>query len=140
MDMTALFLSRLQFAFTVSFHIIFPSLTIGLAAWLTVLEASHLASGRSLAVSFLVLHDSLRDHHRPSRCAPFQPGVHVLGRRSLRIPSHAGLHGDQLSRLSGQGWASLQPLLAGRRSGANEFMELTLVNACRMAWCQIVAL
>ena len=31
---TALFLSRLQFAFTISFHIIFPSFTIGLAAWL----------------------------------------------------------------------------------------------------------
>jgi cytochrome d ubiquinol oxidase subunit I len=39
---TALLLSRLQFAFTVSFHIIFPSFTIGLAAWLTVLEACHL--------------------------------------------------------------------------------------------------
>jgi len=46
MDVTALFLSRLQFAFTVSFHIIFPSFTIGLAAWLTVLEALHLATGR----------------------------------------------------------------------------------------------
>jgi cytochrome bd ubiquinol oxidase subunit I len=42
MDTTALLLSRLQFAFTVSFHIIFPSFTIGLAAWLTVLEALHL--------------------------------------------------------------------------------------------------
>jgi cytochrome d ubiquinol oxidase subunit I len=39
MDLSALLLSRLQFAFTVSFHIIFPSFTIGLAAWLTVLEA-----------------------------------------------------------------------------------------------------
>ena len=46
MDLTALFLSRLQFAFTVSFHIIFPSFTIGLAAWLTVLEALHLWTGR----------------------------------------------------------------------------------------------
>jgi cytochrome bd ubiquinol oxidase subunit I len=46
MDITALLLSRLQFAFTVSFHIIYPSFTIGLAAWLTVLEALHLASGR----------------------------------------------------------------------------------------------
>jgi cytochrome d ubiquinol oxidase subunit I len=45
-DITALLLSRLQFAFTVSFHIIFPSFTIGLAAWLTVLEALHLATGR----------------------------------------------------------------------------------------------
>jgi len=46
MELTALFLSRLQFAFTVSFHIIFPSFTIGLAAWLTVLEALHLWTGR----------------------------------------------------------------------------------------------
>jgi len=46
MDVTALLLSRLQFAFTVSFHIIFPSFTIGLVAWLTVLESLHLATGR----------------------------------------------------------------------------------------------
>src|SRR3984893_13360564 len=46
MDVTALLLSRLQFAFTVSFHIIFPSFTIGLAAWLTGLESLHLATGR----------------------------------------------------------------------------------------------
>src|SRR6267378_3013239 len=46
MDMTALLLSRIQFAFTISFHIIFPAFTIGLAAWLTVLEALHLRTGR----------------------------------------------------------------------------------------------
>jgi cytochrome bd ubiquinol oxidase subunit I len=46
MNTTALLLSRLQFAFTVSFHIIFPSFTIGLAAWLTVLEALHLWTKR----------------------------------------------------------------------------------------------
>ena len=46
MDLTALLLSRLQFAFTISFHIIFPSFTIGLAAWLTVLEALGLATRR----------------------------------------------------------------------------------------------
>jgi cytochrome d ubiquinol oxidase subunit I len=46
MDITALLLSRLQFAFTVSFHIIYPSFTIGLAAWLTALEALYLASDR----------------------------------------------------------------------------------------------
>src|ERR1700740_1242461 len=47
MDLTALLLSRLQFAFTISFHIIFPSFTIGLAAWLTVLEALYLKTGRT---------------------------------------------------------------------------------------------
>ncbi len=31
-------LSRIQFAFTISFHIIFPSFTIGLASWLVVVE------------------------------------------------------------------------------------------------------
>ncbi|MBV8522110.1 MAG: cytochrome ubiquinol oxidase subunit I [Acetobacteraceae bacterium] len=46
MDIAALLLSRLQFAFTISFHIIFPSFSIGLAAWLTVLEALHLWTGR----------------------------------------------------------------------------------------------
>jgi cytochrome d ubiquinol oxidase subunit I len=46
MDITAPLLSRMQFAFTVSFHIIFPSFTIGLAAWLTLLEALHLWTGR----------------------------------------------------------------------------------------------
>ncbi len=35
MDNIAFLLSRLQFAVTVSFHIIYPSFTIGLAAWLT---------------------------------------------------------------------------------------------------------
>jgi len=46
MHMTALLLSRIQFAFTITFHIIFPSFTIGLAAWLTVIEAMALATGR----------------------------------------------------------------------------------------------
>jgi len=36
--MDALILSRLQFAFTIAFHIIFPSFTIGLASFLAVLE------------------------------------------------------------------------------------------------------
>src|SRR5712672_3742827 len=46
MDMTALLLSRLQFAVSITFHVIFPSFAIGLAAWLTVLEALRLATGR----------------------------------------------------------------------------------------------
>ncbi|HGN9273664.1 TPA: cytochrome ubiquinol oxidase subunit I [Providencia stuartii] len=36
--LTALELARIQFAFTVSFHIIFPAITIGLASFLAVLE------------------------------------------------------------------------------------------------------
>ena len=33
------FLSRIQFGFVISFHILFPSFTIGLAWWLAFLEA-----------------------------------------------------------------------------------------------------
>ena len=46
MDWTPLILSRIQFAFTASFHIIFPAFTIGLAAWLVVLEFLYLKIGR----------------------------------------------------------------------------------------------
>ncbi|MFT3805223.1 MAG: cytochrome ubiquinol oxidase subunit I [Burkholderiaceae bacterium] len=38
MVLDALFLARVQFAFTISFHIVFPALTIGLASYLAVLE------------------------------------------------------------------------------------------------------
>jgi cytochrome d ubiquinol oxidase subunit I len=44
-DSLALLLSRIQFAFTISFHIIFPAFTIGLAAWLALLEALHMKTG-----------------------------------------------------------------------------------------------
>ncbi len=41
-------LARIQFAFTVSFHIIFPSFTIGLASWLAVLEWRWLRTGEAV--------------------------------------------------------------------------------------------
>ena len=37
-SLTALELARIQFGFTISFHIIFPAITIGLASYLAVLE------------------------------------------------------------------------------------------------------
>ena len=45
-DLDALLLSRIQFAFTVSLHIIFPSFTIGLAAFIATLEVMWLRTGR----------------------------------------------------------------------------------------------
>jgi cytochrome d ubiquinol oxidase subunit I len=39
MDFDPILLSRLQFAFTITFHIIFPSLTIGLSAYIATLGA-----------------------------------------------------------------------------------------------------
>jgi len=41
-----LILARIQFAFTVSFHIIFPAFSIGLASYLAVLNGLHLTTGK----------------------------------------------------------------------------------------------
>jgi cytochrome d ubiquinol oxidase subunit I len=41
-------LARIQFAFTVSFHIIFPAFTIGLASYLAMLEGLWLKTGRDV--------------------------------------------------------------------------------------------
>ncbi|MDT0634565.1 cytochrome ubiquinol oxidase subunit I [Spectribacter hydrogenoxidans] len=46
--MDALLLSRLQFAFVVSFHILFPAFTIGLASWLAMLEGLWLGTGKDV--------------------------------------------------------------------------------------------
>jgi cytochrome d ubiquinol oxidase subunit I len=46
MEFDPLLLSRLQFAFVMSFHILFPAFTIGLSSWLAVLEGTWLATGR----------------------------------------------------------------------------------------------
>jgi cytochrome d ubiquinol oxidase subunit I len=44
----ALILARIQFAFTVSFHFIFPAFSIGLASFLMVLEGLWLITGKSV--------------------------------------------------------------------------------------------
>jgi cytochrome d ubiquinol oxidase subunit I len=47
-NLSALTLARIQFAFTVSFHILFPAFTIGLASWLAVLEWRWLKTGNTI--------------------------------------------------------------------------------------------
>src|ERR1051325_356767 len=44
---TALLLARVQFAFTIAFHFIFPAFSIGLASFLAVLEGLWLATGKA---------------------------------------------------------------------------------------------
>jgi len=44
---TALLLARAQFAFTISFHFLFPAFSIGLASYLAVLEALWLKTGKA---------------------------------------------------------------------------------------------
>ena len=48
MEFDALLLSRVQFAFVVAFHILFPAFTIGLAAFLAVCEGLWLRTGREV--------------------------------------------------------------------------------------------
>jgi cytochrome d ubiquinol oxidase subunit I len=47
----AILLARIQFAFTVSFHFIFPSFSIGLASYLAVLEGLWLITGRQVYIA-----------------------------------------------------------------------------------------
>ena len=49
-QMDALMLARIQFAFVISWHIIFPAFSIGLASWLTVLEFRWLRTGEPIYV------------------------------------------------------------------------------------------
>ncbi|MFV0643322.1 MAG: cytochrome ubiquinol oxidase subunit I [Sphingomonadaceae bacterium] len=46
--MDAVFLARAQFAFTISFHFLFPAFTIGLASYLAVLEGLWLKTGKTV--------------------------------------------------------------------------------------------
>lgn len=48
LDLNALDLARIQFAFTVSFHIIFPAITIGMASFLVVLEGMWLKTSNTV--------------------------------------------------------------------------------------------
>jgi cytochrome bd ubiquinol oxidase subunit I len=47
-DLPVVLLSRIQFGFVMSFHIIFPSFTIGLASWLAFLAGAYLKTKRTL--------------------------------------------------------------------------------------------
>ena len=47
-ELSAVLLSRIQFGFVMSFHIIFPSFTIGLASWLAFLAGMYLKTRRTL--------------------------------------------------------------------------------------------
>ena len=48
MEFDPILLSRIQFAFLVTLHIIFPAFTIGLAVWLATVEAMSMATGKAI--------------------------------------------------------------------------------------------
>src|SRR3569623_3845720 len=51
---SAIDLARAQFAFTMSFHIVFPAFSIGLASYLAVLEALWLWTGREVFINLFI--------------------------------------------------------------------------------------
>jgi cytochrome d ubiquinol oxidase subunit I len=90
MDATALMLSRIQFASTVSFHIIFPAFTVGLAAWLCVLEALWLTTDKPV-------YRRLSDFWRSIFAVAFGMGV-VSG---IVMAFQFGTNWSELSRRTG---------------------------------------
>jgi cytochrome bd ubiquinol oxidase subunit I len=48
MELDPVFLSRLQFAWVIGWHILLPAFTVGAAAFIAVLEGFHLATGRDV--------------------------------------------------------------------------------------------
>ena len=93
-----LLLSRIQFAFTISFHILFPSFTIGLAAWLAVLEALWLKTGKAVYME-------LARHWTKIFAVSFGMGV-VSG---LVLSYEFGTNWSEFSRLGGN---VIGPLMA----------------------------
>lgn len=47
-NLDPIFLARLQFSFTIAYHILFPTFTIGLASWLAVLEWRWLKTNKTV--------------------------------------------------------------------------------------------
>ena len=87
----ALVLARVQFAFTVSFHFIFPALSIGLASYLAVLEGLWLWTGREVFLN-------LFKYWLKIFAIAFAHGRRVRDRDVLPVR-------HQLVGVLGQGWA-----------------------------------
>lgn len=86
----ALFLARVQFAFTVSFHIVFPGLTIGLAAYLAVLEGLWLRTRRQVFMDL---------YHYWSRVFAVAFGMGVVS--GLVMAYQFGTNWSEFSRFAG---------------------------------------
>tara|TARA_R110000824_G_scaffold118960_18_gene272550 strand:- start:80134 stop:81531 length:1398 start_codon:yes stop_codon:yes gene_type:complete len=83
-------LARLQFAFTVSFHILFPTLTIGLAGFLLILEGRWLRSGDEVF---------LRLYHFWVRIFALTFGMGVVS--GLVLSYQFGTNWSEFSRIAG---------------------------------------
>ena len=136
MDLDPVLLARLQFAFSISFHILFPAFTIGLAAWIVVLEAVWLGRQRAPRRAVPVLDQDLRRRRSAwawspasscrSSSAPTGAGFSDARRQrpraapELRGPDRVLPRGDLPRRppVRARPRAALAALLLGLRGGA----------------------
>jgi cytochrome d ubiquinol oxidase subunit I len=115
-------LARLQFAFTVSFHILFPTLTIGLSGFLLILEARWLRSGDEVF---------LRLYHFWVRLFALTFGMGVVS--GLVLSYQFGTNWSEFSRVSGP---VLGPLI-GFEVLTAFFMEAGFLGVMLFGWNKV---
>jgi len=119
---TALELARMQFAFTMAFHILFPAITIGLASYLAVLELCWLRSRRQVYLD-------LYHHWLPIFAVCFGMGV-VSG---LVMAYQFGTNWSQFSQFAG---SVTGPLLAYEVLTAF-FLEAGFLGVMLFGWRKV---
>ena len=140
MELDPVFLSRVQFAFVISFHIIFPAFTIGLAAWLATIEGVRLAHRQpALPAGLRLLAQGVRGVVRHGRGHGHRHGLPVrhqlerAGRADRLDPgAAAGLRG--LHRLHARS-DILRRHAAGPRPGVARASTSSPAAWCRSARC-----
>lgn len=121
-ELDAEILARLQFAFTVSFHILFPTLTIGLAAFLFIVEARWLRSRDEVY---------LRLYHFWVRIFALTFGMGVVS--GLVLSYQFGTNWSEFSRISGP---VLGPLI-GFEVLTAFFMEAGFLGVMLFGWDKV---
>src|SRR3546814_14428571 len=107
-------LGRLQFAFTVSFHILFPTLTIGLAVFLAIVEARWLRTNNEIF---------LRLYHFWVRIFALTFGMGVVS--GLVLSYQFGTNWAEFSRISGPVLGQIGR--ASCREGVCQYVEISVV-------------
>ncbi|MGV8995380.1 MAG: cytochrome ubiquinol oxidase subunit I [Parvibaculaceae bacterium] len=115
-------LARLQFAFTISFHILFPTLTIGLAGFLFFVEASWLKTKKEVY---------LRLYHFWVRIFALTFGMGVVS--GIVLSYQFGTNWSEFSRISGP---VLGPLI-GFEVLTAFFMEAGFLGVMLFGWNKV---
>lgn len=116
------FLSRIQFAFVISFHILFPAFTIGLASWLAMVEGLFLLTQRDV-------YKRLYDFWLKIFAVSFGMGV-VSG---IVMSFQFGTNWSELSRIAGN---ILGPLMSYEVVTAF-FLEATFLGIALFGWNRV---